>query len=55
MSTSTTIQGPVRRPLTMRYLGRPVSLYIDALAKRQHAVAVPQPGSDGAIGQLSAS
>jgi hypothetical protein len=55
MSTSTTIQSPVRRPLTMRYLGRPVSLYIDALAKRQRAVAVPQPCSDGAVGQLSGS
>jgi hypothetical protein len=55
MSTNVNPTTRIRRPLTVCYIGRPVSLYIDALAKRQRTQTVPEPSPDGAAGQPPAS
>ncbi len=55
MSTNTQTPTRKRRPMSTCYIGRPVSLYIDALAKRRRTQAVPQPRPVEAAGQPTAS
>jgi hypothetical protein len=54
MSTNTETPTRIRRPLTAYYIGRPVSLYIHAMAKRRWTqssldahVLPAAPGSSG--------
>jgi hypothetical protein len=43
MSTSTETTTRIRPPLTTCYIGRPVSLYIDALDRRRRTHPQPSP------------
>jgi hypothetical protein len=54
---STSYKGPTtpRRPLTVCYIGRPVSLYIDAMAKRRRTHANPASSTSGTAEQPTAS
>jgi hypothetical protein len=54
MSTENNTTRPVRRPLTACYIGRPVSLYIDAMAKRRRTHASPASNTGGTAGQTTA-
>jgi hypothetical protein len=41
MSTDTNPTSPIRKTLTAYYIGRPASLYIEALARRQRRAPDP--------------
>ena len=55
MSTDNKTTTPIRRPLTVCYIGRPDSLYIDAMAKRRRPHANPASSATGTAEQAAAS
>jgi hypothetical protein len=55
MSTGYMTTSTPRRPLTVCYLGRPVYLYIDAIAKRRRTHANPAPSTGGTAEEPTAS
>jgi hypothetical protein len=54
MSTNNQATGLTRRPLTFCYIGRPVSLYIDAMAKRRRTHTDPASSASGTAEQATA-
>ena len=46
---------PIRRPLVVWYIGRPASLYIDAMAKRGRTHAKPASSASGTAEQPKVS